>query len=135
MELALSLGNRGGGVVVENNSVGFCMGLTSSSSNKSTAEKEDENMKDDDHHHEERRDNVGSSSSSDPSPLQLDLLPFSPLPRSTQPPPPLRFPWLTDNCKISYFLPFSFHQFPLFLYQIYQNSAYINDIFFCTFSK
>ncbi|KMT15291.1 hypothetical protein BVRB_3g060000 [Beta vulgaris subsp. vulgaris] len=73
------------------------MGLTSSSSNKSTAEKEDENMKDDDHHHQERRDNVGSSSSSDPSPLQLDLLPFSPLPRSTQPPPPLRFPWLTDN--------------------------------------
>ncbi|KAL2923889.1 Homeobox-leucine zipper protein HAT14 [Bienertia sinuspersici] len=110
MELALSLGNRG---VENNNSVPFCMG--SSSSARSTAQNsvaaEDNNnnnhnssnnnnnsMKDDDDDHDQRRDDVGSSSSSDPSPLQqLDLLPFSPVPRPTQAPPPLRFPWLADN--------------------------------------
>ncbi|CAO2831843.1 unnamed protein product [Amaranthus hypochondriacus] len=97
MELALSLGNKG--VVVENKlSVGFCMG-SSSVGVRSTAEnkRDDENnLKDDDH---ELRDNVASSSSSDPSqsPLQLDLLPFSPVPRSIQPPHPIRFPWLPDN--------------------------------------
>ncbi|XP_021721643.1 homeobox-leucine zipper protein HOX11-like [Chenopodium quinoa] len=81
MELALSLGNRG----VESNSAGYCMG-----SSRSTAEKEEED--------DQREINGGgSSSSSDPSRLQLDLLPLSPVPRSIQPPPPLRFPWLTDN--------------------------------------
>ncbi|KNA06584.1 hypothetical protein SOVF_179660 [Spinacia oleracea] len=85
MELALSLGNRG----VESNSVGYCMG-SSSTARRSTAEKL--GGEDDDH-----EINGGSSSSSDPSPLQLDLLPFSPVPRSIQPPPPLRFPWLADN--------------------------------------
>lgn len=81
--------------------MGYCMGLKTSSSSRSTADKlrgdKDENIIKDDDHHQERRDNGGSSSSSDPSPLQLDLLPFSPVPRSTQPPPPLRFPWLADN--------------------------------------
>lgn len=108
MELALSLGNRG----VENNSATFCMGSSSSSAvaARSTAEKlleddsnnnKDDNtcMKDVDDGDDQRRDDVASSSSSDPSPspLQLDLLPFSPVPRPTQPPPPLRFPWLADN--------------------------------------
>ena len=108
MELALSLGNSG----VVSNSVGFCMGSLSSLSavTRSTVEKlegdNDENsMKNDDHDHDDRKENVISCLSSDPSPLQLDLLPFSPVPRSTQPPPPLRFPWLADNCT---FLPFSF---------------------------
>uniref|UniRef100_A0A803LM39 Uncharacterized protein n=1 Tax=Chenopodium quinoa TaxID=63459 RepID=A0A803LM39_CHEQI len=59
-------------------------------SSRSTAEKEEED--------DQREINGGgSSSSSDPSRLQLDLLPLSPVPRSIQPPPPLRFPWLTDN--------------------------------------
>ena len=125
MELALSLGNKG--VVVESNkSVGFCMG-SSSVGARSTAENKrgdgEYNIKDDDHDHHELRDNVASSSSSDPSPspLQLDLLPFSPVPRSTQPPHPLRFPWLPDNCN---FPPFS----PFFLNLIFQVKIHLSSI-------
>ncbi|XP_074307021.1 uncharacterized protein LOC141642202 [Silene latifolia] len=111
MELALSLGNntRTTSVhhpvqsgfesgrttsVVENNksSVDFCMGLTPSS--KSTAEINDHHDHDDDDHRK-----VGSSSSSDPtadiSPRQLDLIPFSPIPRPCS--STLRLPWLSDN--------------------------------------
>ena len=56
--------------------------------------------------------------SSDP-PLQLDLLPFSPVPR-TQPSSHLRFPWLTDYRK--YFIyPFTpkLHVFFLVYFSIY----------------
>ncbi|CAL5352036.1 unnamed protein product [Camellia sinensis] len=42
---------------------------------------------------EQRR---GSSSSSDSQPVQLDLLPFTPVPRN-QPTSQFRFPWLTEN--------------------------------------
>lgn len=104
MELALSLGNRG----VE--STGICMGVGlkkkgSSPPSKSSASASDQDH-DDDHnvnmmikinqqgHQEMRREKVGSS---DPSPsLRLHLQPHSPVPLRTQP-PPLRFPWLSDN--------------------------------------
>ncbi|KAB2631463.1 homeobox-leucine zipper protein HOX11-like [Pyrus ussuriensis x Pyrus communis] len=103
MELALSLGDASkpflfldkapkmGG----NMDIGFCMGLgtaafsaarSDESSRKSTYEVYDQ---------EERRSRI----SSDP-PLQLNLLPSAPVPRShvsSQ----LRFPWLTDNLAVS----------------------------------
>ncbi|CAO2822130.1 unnamed protein product [Amaranthus hypochondriacus] len=100
MELALSLGNSAG---VVSNSVAYCMGSSSSSVvARSTVEKlegdnDEDSMKNDDHDDDDRKENVISCLSSDPSPLQLELLPFSPVPRSTQSPPSLRFPWLADN--------------------------------------
>jgi len=102
MELALSLGNRG----VE--SAGICIGLGikkkgSSTPSKSSASDQDH---DDDHNMNMmikinqqdqeimRKEKVGSS---DPSrSLRLHLQPHSPVPLRTQP-PPLRFPWLSDN--------------------------------------
>uniref|UniRef100_A0A7C9EM49 Homeobox domain-containing protein n=1 Tax=Opuntia streptacantha TaxID=393608 RepID=A0A7C9EM49_OPUST len=99
MELGLSLGNRGvgSGKNDSNNNLGrFCMGLGRSTAGVKLGDRDvddDQNL--------ERRDKVGSSSSSeDPPPppppapprLQLDLLPFSPVPRASH-----RFPWLPDN--------------------------------------
>ncbi|KAK3001673.1 hypothetical protein RJ639_021607 [Escallonia herrerae] len=97
MELALSLGeaqkplfpfldkspqqlmvHAGGG----NKDLGFCMGLGGGR----RSEKDHQSNED------ERR---SGSSSSDP-PVQLDLLPFSPVPRG-QPPAQPRFPWLAQN--------------------------------------
>ncbi|KAJ4831079.1 hypothetical protein Tsubulata_046154 [Turnera subulata] len=86
MELALSLGDTSKSLkFLDNNpklsskDLGFCMGLTRSKD------------KVDDHQSGEE----GRRVSSDP-PLQLDLLPFSPVPRRLSP-PQLRFPWLSDN--------------------------------------
>lgn len=88
MELALSLGDAPKPFSfldktpkMSNKDLGFCMGLGSSSGGRSDEKTDSRDG--------ERR------VSSDP-PLQLDLLPFSPVPRS-QPPTQLRFPWLTDN--------------------------------------
>ncbi|KAK2989183.1 hypothetical protein RJ640_029375 [Escallonia rubra] len=99
MELALSLGEaqkplfsfldkspqqlmvHAGG---SNKDLGFCMGLGGGR----RSEKDHQSNED------ERR---SGSSSSDP-PVQLDLLPFSPVPRG-QPPAQPRFPWLAQNCK------------------------------------
>ncbi|KAK3030801.1 hypothetical protein RJ639_037182, partial [Escallonia herrerae] len=97
MELALSLGDAqkplfslldkspqqlmvhaGGG----NKDLGFCMGLGGGR----RSEKDHQSNED------ERR---SGSSSSDP-PVQLDLLPFSPVPRGQRPAQP-RFPWLAQN--------------------------------------
>ena len=64
------------------------------------------------------RDGDDKRVSSDP-PLQLDLLPFSPVPR-TQPSSHLRFPWLTDYRK--YFIyPFTpkLHVFFLVYFYIF----------------
>lgn len=94
MELALSLGDTpkpfsfldkpqkmvsssGGG-----RDLGFCMGMGKGSTATTAAA-------DTDNQEEERR------GSSDP-PVQLDLLPFSPVPRS-QNAPQLSFSWLTQN--------------------------------------
>ncbi|XP_044478113.1 homeobox-leucine zipper protein HOX11-like isoform X2 [Mangifera indica] len=82
MELALSLGDASkpfpsfldkSGATISRKDLGFCMGL------KIKGDDEDE-----DH---------------DPDlPVQLDLLPFSPVPRNHPPPPSkLRLPWLREN--------------------------------------
>ncbi|XP_031258773.1 homeobox-leucine zipper protein HOX11-like [Pistacia vera] len=85
MELALSLGDASkqfssfldkSGAKISSKDLGFCMGL------KIKGDHEDE-----DHHDHDL-------------PLQLDLLPFSPVPRThhhNQPPSQLRFPWQTEN--------------------------------------
>lgn len=49
---------------------------------------------------EEKRDDDGRRGSSDP-PLQLDLLPFTPVPRS-HPSSQLRIPWLSEACNFSF---------------------------------
>lgn len=99
MELGLSLGNRAVGSDKndsDNNNLqgGFCMGLGGSTAEIKLGDRDVDDDRD-----LERREKVGSSSSSeDPPPpppprrLQLDLLPFSPVPR-----PSHRFPWLPDN--------------------------------------
>ncbi|XAR70044.1 hypothetical protein NMG60_11001862 [Bertholletia excelsa] len=86
MELALSLGDAPkpfsvldkAGQKLVNKDLGFCMGLGPLINGRSHEREE-----------EERR------GSSDP-PVQLDLLPFSPVPRS-QPLSQIRFPWLSEN--------------------------------------
>jgi len=127
MELALSLGNRR----VEG--TGICMGVGMkkkgpSPPSKSSASASDQDH-DDDHnmnmmikinqqdHQEMRREKVGSS---DPSPsLRLHLHPHSPVPLRTQP-PPLRFPWLSDNRNFLLSLSscFNFYFFTVYLFDL-----------------
>ncbi|ESR43136.1 hypothetical protein CICLE_v10013382mg, partial [Citrus x clementina] len=78
MELALSLGDTSKpfSSKLSSKDLGFCMGLNGSSFNGKSEEK--------------------SASDHHPSPIQLDLLPFSPVPRAHhhQPSSQLRLPWL-----------------------------------------
>ncbi|KAB1222396.1 Homeobox-leucine zipper protein HAT14 [Morella rubra] len=99
MELALSLGDTpkpfsflDNTPKISHKDLGFCMGLGSGFSGRSDDKKEACEAED---RRVVIRDEGERRVSSDP-PLQLDLLPFSPVPRS-QPPSQLRFPWLTDN--------------------------------------
>ncbi|CAK7342306.1 unnamed protein product [Dovyalis caffra] len=96
MELALSLGDTSKPFnfldktpKLSSKDLGFCMGLgsgfTASTRSQDKPGSHESNLQED-----ERR------VSSDP-PLQLDLLPLSPIPRKHQPPSKIRFPWLTDN--------------------------------------
>lgn len=95
MELALSLGDTSKPfkfldktTKLSSKDLGFCMGLGTGFSAARSQEKVDSTHKGEG---DERR------VSSDP-PLQLDLLPFSPVPRR-QPASQIRFPWLSDNCN------------------------------------
>lgn len=98
MELALSLGDQSRSPK-KMKELGFCMGLGSSNQIQ-------------DHHHkkfeEKNDDDKKSSSSSDLPPLQLDLVPFSPPPHQSLPPPLSQrpFPWLSRICNIHFSLYF-----------------------------
>lgn len=92
MELALSLGHDASTPFtfldktpkISNEDLGFCMALGSSFSATRSEEKK-----------EAREGQDKRRTSSDP-PVQLDLLPLVPVPRS-QTASQFRFPWLTDN--------------------------------------
>ncbi|XP_043815093.1 homeobox-leucine zipper protein HOX11 isoform X2 [Manihot esculenta] len=97
MELALSLGDTSKPFEflhhtpkVSAKDLGFCMGLPTgfTASPRSHDKVVDTNL-----HGEAAATGV----SSDP-PVQLDLLPFSPVPRRL-PPSQTPFPWLSDNCR------------------------------------
>ncbi|XVF07389.1 hypothetical protein REPUB_Repub06bG0134700 [Reevesia pubescens] len=97
MELALSLGDPSKPFSfldktpkLSSKDLGFCMGLGNGfrSQEKGYAFEGESRG-------EASKDGDDKRVFSDP-PLQLDLLPFSPVPR-TQPSSQLRFPWLTDN--------------------------------------
>ncbi|KAK9289619.1 hypothetical protein L1049_007777 [Liquidambar formosana] len=87
MELALSLGDASKPFSfldktpkIVNKDLGFCMGLRLDGISKGKGDED------------ERR------ASSDP-PVQLDLLPFSPVPRQPHPSSQIRLPWLTSNFR------------------------------------
>ncbi|CAA2954584.1 homeobox-leucine zipper protein HOX11-like isoform X2 [Olea europaea var. sylvestris] len=90
MELGLSLGETSKGFtlprksqkIIDEDDLGFCMALGMKGEYEIKKK-------------ETRNDGERKGSSSD-LPLQLDLLPFSPVPRS-QNSPNLRFPWLAQN--------------------------------------
>ncbi|KAK6289616.1 hypothetical protein POUND7_001157 [Theobroma cacao] len=97
MELALSLGDPSKpfsfldkAPKLSSKDLGFCMGLGNGFRSQEKGDAFEGESRG-----EATRDGHDKRVSSDP-PLQLDLLPFSPVPRS-QPPSQLRFPWLTDN--------------------------------------
>ncbi|KAI3667489.1 hypothetical protein L6452_42552 [Arctium lappa] len=110
MELALSLGDtpKPFSILDHHNrsqqqkmkDLGFCMGLGNRNNLEDIHFKNMMREKDDDGHRK-TDERISSSSSPDPSPppLQLDLLPFSPVLRSPPPPPPSHrcFPWLSKN--------------------------------------
>lgn len=112
MELALSLGDtptpfsfldKAQKITLNNKAeLGFCMALGSSFGSRSSSSSEDQKKDHDDHdhrhHHHQRSSRPVSSSSDLQVPLQLDLLPSAPVPRS-QTTSQFRFPWLTDNRK------------------------------------
>lgn len=119
MELALSLGDAPKPFtfldktpkVVSNKDLGFCMGLGSGSGGSSddkTVSREGDGRR------EVIRDEGGERRVSSDPPVQLELLPFSPVPRS-HPPTQLRFPWLTDNCNDLHFPVNSLFSFLLFI--------------------
>ncbi|KAL2480500.1 Homeobox-leucine zipper protein HAT14 [Abeliophyllum distichum] len=88
MELALSLGETPKPFTfldksqkIVGNDLGFCMALGETSAEGKTIGKENEG------------ENKGSSD----LPIQLDLMPFAPVPRSQTSFNKLHFPWLTDN--------------------------------------
>ncbi|KAJ8900000.1 hypothetical protein K2173_024111 [Erythroxylum novogranatense] len=92
MELALSLGDTSKpfkfldkAPKLSSKDLGFCMGLGSGFGSRSSQEKLDD-----------ARDERDQRRVSQDPPVQLDLLPFSPVPRR-QPPSQIRIPWLTDN--------------------------------------
>lgn len=80
--------------------LGFCVGLAhdSASGSPSGSVHDDDDEEEDDNH-----DRKMVLSGSDP-PVQLELLPSAPVPRSSH----LRFPWLSDHCKHT-----PLHGFPL----------------------
>ncbi|KAK6945386.1 Homeobox domain [Dillenia turbinata] len=99
MELALSLGDASRSLTnfidkpqkIKDN-MGFCMGLGASFKEKSQEKTQQQEITSED----VRR------ASSDP-PVQLDLLPFSPVQRHPPPPPSssnLRFSWLSENLNL-----------------------------------
>lgn len=100
MELALSLGDTpkpftclDKGQKMVNRDLGFCMGLGKGSS---AADQGGD-------HHQSRNSREGDGErrgSSDP-PLQLDLLPFSPVPRSQTSSSQLSFSWLTQHLTVA----------------------------------
>ncbi|KAG2686918.1 hypothetical protein I3843_09G029500 [Carya illinoinensis] len=101
MELALSLGDAPKPFAFldkttklsNNGTLGFCMGVGSGFSGRSDEKRDTREIGD---RREVIRSGEGDKKISSDPPVQLDLLPFSPVPRS-QPPAQLRFPWLTDN--------------------------------------
>lgn len=102
MELALSLGDASKPFLfldkapkMGSKDLGFCMGLGGAFSARSDESRE--SIHEGDHDQDERRRRRVSS---DP-PVQLNLLPSAPVPRSHAS-SQLRFPWLTDN-RNSYF--------------------------------
>lgn len=119
MELALSLGDTPkpftfldkNPKIMSNKDIGFCMALGSAFSGRSDEKRE---IREGDDRREVIRDGRDSS---DP-PVQLDLLPFSPVPRN-QPPAQLRFPWLADNCNVQFLL----------------SAAYFANLSLCLFAK
>lgn len=95
--------------------LGFCVGLAhdsgsgsgSGSASGSVHDEDGRDLQDEEDDEEEDGKTVlpGSASGLDP-PVQLDLLPLAPVPRSSHPPSSyLRFPWLSDHCK---YTPLSF---------------------------
>ncbi|KAB2608094.1 homeobox-leucine zipper protein HOX11-like [Pyrus ussuriensis x Pyrus communis] len=101
MELALSLGDASktflfldkAPKIGSNKDLGFCMGLGS-------AARSDESSRESTHEvYDQEEGRRRSRVSSDP-PLQLNLLPSAPVPRSHAS-SQLRFPWLTDNLAVS----------------------------------
>ncbi|XP_048432324.1 homeobox-leucine zipper protein HAT14-like [Pyrus x bretschneideri] len=100
MELALSLGDASkpflfldkAPKIGSNKDLGFCMGLGS-------AARSDESSRESTHEVYDQEEGRRSRVSSDP-PLQLNLLPSAPVPRSHAS-SQLRFPWLTDNLAVS----------------------------------
>lgn len=102
MELALSLGDTSRppfpfldktNKISAGGDLGFCMGLgTGFSPGRSQENGEGEKTG-------RNGDDCRRSRFPADPPLQLDLLPFSPLPRSQQPPSQLRLPWLTHNLR------------------------------------
>ncbi|CAK9148446.1 unnamed protein product [Ilex paraguariensis] len=103
MELALSLGDttktftfadKSQRMVGIGKDLGFCMGLGSLVNGRSE-ERGGERVGGESRRKSMMREEDERRGSSDP-PVQLDLLPFSPVQRN-QPPSQLRFPWLTEN--------------------------------------
>ncbi|KAM1184764.1 hypothetical protein PS2_013839 [Malus domestica] len=100
MELALSLGDASkpflfldkAPKIGSNKDLGFCMGLGS-------AARSDESSRESTHEVYDQEEGRRSRVSSDP-PLQLNLLPSAPVPRSRAS-SQLSFPWLTDNLAVS----------------------------------
>ncbi|XWS56180.1 hypothetical protein CRYUN_Cryun09bG0064200 [Craigia yunnanensis] len=96
MELALSLGDSSKPFSFDktpklsSKDLGFCMGLGNGFRSQEKLDAFETECRG-----EASKDGDDKRVSSDP-PLQLNLLPFSPVPR-TQPSSQLRFPWLTDN--------------------------------------
>ncbi|XVE75737.1 hypothetical protein DITRI_Ditri12bG0116800 [Diplodiscus trichospermus] len=100
MELALSLGDPSKPFSfldknpnLSSKDLGFCMGLGNGFRSQEKGDSFEGGNRG-----ETSKGGDDKRVSSDP-PLQLDLLPFSPVPR-TQPSSQLRFPWLTDNLAI-----------------------------------
>lgn len=134
MELGLSLGeaptpfsflDKTQKMTTANNNkkaVGFCMALGnvfgSSSSSSSEEDQKREQLDDDqDHDHDLTRRTGFKDSSADPVdvPIQLDLLPSVPVPRSHISSSPFRFPWLTHNCNNRRLFFFSFFSYAVWL--------------------
>lgn len=93
-------------MVLKKTDLGFCMG-TSEEERERSQESSGENRKRE--KKEEMKRGIWSTSSESDHhhnnhPVQLDLLPFSPVPLNHQPSSPadrIPFPWLTQNCNLS----------------------------------
>ena len=99
MELALSLGDTPKPFTfldkaqkVVNRDLGFCMGLGKGAADRGG-----------DHQSRNSRESDGERRGSSDPPVQLDLLPFSPVPRSQTSSSQLSFSWLTQHCNFSLF--------------------------------